>query len=163
MKLVSLLKSDCDTAALATIVNTCIGVSLGSSTDKILPKMLILLSKMTDNNLSDIEAIKNSDSILKHLHVGYVYVCNFTEAHAVMALSSLEISSFETLNPNIELLIVTGNLQQWRSGIINSTDETNAFFNAVYNDFDARGLSFIFSKYDRKRNKDGSFSLIARK
>ena len=103
----------------------------------------------------------NLGSLLRHEHYMYLVHCKERDMFELVWESGLDI----TTDPENEVGIASGNLQQWRTSILNgcsesSLDSFREFTNLILLDLESRGMGQIFSNYRKAALKDSTFKLL---
>ena len=127
MMLVPLTELTVNSNALATGLHTCLSTVVNSS----LPgqgkylSMLVGASSSENNRIDDLSRLRISEQFHKHAHLGFIYIGRTDTIACIMELSSLEVSVFPSIKDDIDLSIISGNLQQWRTALINGSNNVD--------------------------------------
>jgi len=161
MNVVFLGKTQIDMKGLLSVVKHKLNKSLKIDDLKISPEHpLAQLATLTDFKSVPCN-FSNLGSILRHEFYSYLVHCKEREMFEIVWESGLNI----TTDQDNELGVVSGNLQQWRSAILDGCSDSalnsfRLFTNAILTDMESRGLSQVFSDYRKSVLKDGSYKLL---
>lgn len=164
MKIQFLGRTQIDIKGLLSVVKHTLKKSLKIDELKLEPEHpLSLLVTLTDFKGVPC-SFPNLGSLLKHEHYTYLVHCKERDMFEIAWESGLNI----TTDPDNELGIVSGNLAQWRSSILDgcsdsSLDSFREFTNLILIDLESKGLSQIFSNYRKVVLKDTTFKLLEKK
>jgi hypothetical protein len=103
----------------------------------------------------------NLGSLLRHEHYTYLVHCKERDMFEIVWESGLSA----TTDPDNELGVLSGNLQQWRSAILDGCSDSSLnsfrqFTNLILLDMEGRGLSQVFADYRKAALKDSTFKLL---
>lgn len=124
---------------------------------------LAYLATLTD--FKDVPcSFANLGSLLRHEHYVYVLNCSEREMTEIIMETDLDITS----NPDNEIAVVSGNLQQWLLSIISGCSESalksvRCFMNLVLMDMEQRGIAQLWASYSKSILKDKTFKLLEKK
>jgi hypothetical protein len=161
MQIVYLGKTQVDMKVLLSLVKRGLNKSLKIDDLRLSPDHpLAQLATLTD--LKGVACnFSNLGSLLRHEHYTYLVHCKERDMFELVWESGLAV----TTDPDNEIGIVSGNLQQWRSAILDGCSESaldsfREFTNLILVDLETRGLSQIFSNYRKAALKDSTFKLL---
>lgn len=161
MQIVFLGKTQVDMKSLLSVVKHKLNKSLKIDDLRISSEHpLALLATLTDFKGVPCN-FANLGSLLKHEHAMYLVHCKERDMFDIAWESGLSI----TTNDENELGVISGNLQQWRSAILDGCSDSalnsfRQFTNLVLTDMEARGLNQVFSDYRKSALKDGTYKLL---
>ena len=161
MNVVYLGKTQIDMKILLSVVKHKLNKSLKIDDLRIAPDHpLAQLATLTDFKGVPCN-FANLGSLLRHEHYTYLVHCKERDMFDIAWESGLSI----TTDDENELGVVSGNLQQWRSAILDGCSDSalnsfRHFTNLVLADMEARGLNQVFSDYRKSALKDGTYKLL---
>lgn len=104
------------------------------------------------------------ECVLKHFNFSFLVLCSKDLLLEVSTASDLKISFTESISEILICSIISGNLQEWRTAIINGTSDRSTFivrnfFDKIFLEFDKLGLGCLWSKYSKIQMSDSTFRL----
>lgn len=123
------------------------------------------LSEIWHPGLPTGNAIRDAGNLLQHQYLSVMVVGSKELALEISQETDLAAKSQQTVVDGIYLTIVSGDLQRWRTSIINCStgDESQglrAFMNKCQKLFEEAGLGALWSEYGKKDNGDLTQLLI---
>lgn len=163
MIVMPLTKTDIDWQALMKATSESMGRSVTRSLDaaKIKPEStfayLAALGEFKKQGSPVLDVIRDPGSLLRHLWYGFYVAAGKQVFFEIMESSDLDALVSSSLRKDIKVGIVSGNLEVWRSAIINgcsrhSSENLKTFYNQCLTIFDKEGFSGVWSGYSRTKN-----------
>jgi len=114
-----------------------------------------------------IDSLREATDKLEHISFTMVVLAPEYVIYSLIRKSYLKIINTPTTQSYYHLGIVSGSLAQWKQAVINNSIKgtnqmTLELMNMIVNRFDEKGLSIVFSKFDRKDQGNGTFLLLLR-
>lgn len=105
------------------------------------------------------EILSDAGPILRHVHYGFLVLGSPSLLFEIMENTDLDVLTVEAIRGR--LAVVTGNLQQWRTAIINADagHDLLSFTNECLIHFEKIGLGQLWINYRKVSQTDGTFLL----
>ncbi len=153
------------------IVQRAIGTSITKSLDKAgmtpgsIPAFLFTLADLKQHPPT---ILRDSSSLLRHVSVSFLAIIDSDSLIEFLELGTLSILTRETIKPEITILILSGNLDQWRSAVIEGCSLESPFqirsvFDQCLIHFEKAGLGNLWFHYKKRTMSDGTFLLLEKK
>jgi hypothetical protein len=107
-----------------------------------------------------LQAHRDAGSQLRHLHFSFLVVTVESYLQEIAMEGLLGITLADAPPRGLDVAIMSGNLEQWRTTIINgcsdrAIDEVREFCTKILAAFDLLGYTRVFEAYTRKQKSDG--------
>jgi len=114
-----------------------------------------------------IDSLREATDKLEHISFTMVILAPEYVIYSLIRKSYLKVVNTSTTQSYYHLGVVSGSLAQWKQAVINNSVKgtnqiTLELMNIIVNRFDEKGLSIIFSKFERKDQGNGTFLLLSR-
>lgn len=125
---------------------------------------LCMLSEIWKPGLHTIEAQRKAGSLLQHLFISVLTIGSKSLALELGEETELATKSLKTIRDDYYLILASGNLQQWRTSIINSStgnesQSLRVFMNKALRLFELEGYNELWSDYYKKDVTDMTHTL----
>lgn len=136
-----------------------IGMKLDS-----LASFVATLGAFREPNAKPSEILSDPGSLLKHVSLGFLILASNECLFEVMEETSLNLLSTDSRVKNTRLAVLTGNLEEWRTSIINGSSNNCGYECRLLMDkcllhFELIGLGGVWSNYRKKILNDKTFQL----
>lgn len=149
-----------DFGTLTTVSQKALGYSVATATDANHRKQ-----HPAEKFLSMLAAIKTRDAgvgfaphLLNHVSFSVLIAADdLTTMEAIECASGMPFVYTDTVNPGVQLSIVTGTLSQWRDAVVNGTRRTGMvryLFNRIMGQFEAQNLK-VWADWNKRYTSDG--------
>ena len=113
-------------------------------------------------------SLQEAGSLLKHLHYSFLVAVMKRDYVRLLEVTGLHFTVSEDMPEGNVLAVVSGNLSEIRTCIINlSTTRASVperhFVNKILEQLDLQGLGQLFAAYSRAKERDGTVLLLERK
>jgi len=121
-------------------------------TDRSLAEAIVAFGEFQQDNIDYSQTLRDAGTLLKHFSVSFLIFCQDFDTIAELAFNGdLHILDCDDCD---KVFIVSANLQQWRTTIINlatprATKMQRTFSRQVLHAFDKIGLSKLWENYSR--------------
>lgn len=127
-------------------------------------ELLAAIGEFHQEGTDPIVAHREAGSHLRHLHFSFLVISPETYLYEIAIEGLLAITMADNSPRGLDVAIMSGNLEQWRSTIINGcveriNDEVREFCTKILLAFDLLGYSKVFEAYARKQKSDGTLLL----
>jgi hypothetical protein len=127
---------------------------------------LTLLAAMTDPNAEMLSTLEDPGHLLQHVFYTFMVVCDPATRVDIIQRTPLAVQ-FTSTAMGMDLLIVSGNLEDWRTAVINCCSEQSPFqtrllFDKVLVLFEGEGLGKLWVRYAKKKMPDNTIKLLER-
>lgn len=124
---------------------------------------LVLLSKFF-NGEDELKGVREAGALLKHVSYGFMIIDTQDTISKLITESSVNFKISDTRRVDMQAVLVTGTLEQWRESLINclspsTTYEVRLIMNEIMAYFDTLGLHHIFAYYRRRKLTDTTYVL----
>ena len=152
-----------DTRAFIAALNSARLEQLSFHGDKA-SEYLHLLARMEEPDVGILAAHREAGALLGHLHYGFLMGTTRNVAHELMRETRLNVTAVPSRRDEIELVLVSGDMIQWREAVINCCSGRVSFdlrerFTAILAEFDKLGFQQVFAGYKRKGQRDRTICL----
>lgn len=117
--------------------------------------LLTTIENLKYPDSSPVEVLTEAGSVLRHAFVGFMVLATTKTIFEIMESTSLDVTSTDTTRGR--LAVVSGNLQQWRTAIING--EPLEFLNKCLIYFESIGLAQLWCNFRKVMQQDSTFLL----
>lgn len=130
-----------------------------------LPAFIISLGDLADDDRVAHDLIKDAGKRLRHVSVSFLAVVPSQTLLAFVEEVDLVITSGDSRISGFKIILMTGNLEQWRNAIVDcSVERVNSdvryLFNKCHSYFEKEGLAGIWSKYSKTQCHDNTYKLL---
>lgn len=127
---------------------------------------IVTLGSMLDSELKPNEILSDAGALLQHGSQGFLMILDTDLLVEVFQTFPLNIISI--VSGRLRLAIVSGNLEQWRSSIINgcsvtSDSELRSLLGTCMIHMEKSGLAPLWWNYTKQSMKDKTFALVMKK
>jgi hypothetical protein len=125
---------------------------------------LVTLAELKEGNQNIVDVLMNPGNTLDHLFYSFIVISDRDLPCELLEITPLNVTRTACKN-GLSLSIVSGNLTQWRSAIINGCTDTVSYNLRLLLDeiliyFEQEGLKKLWSKYTKAKMSDGTIKLI---
>jgi hypothetical protein len=126
-------------------------------------KPLVLLSRFFNGD-NELQGVREAGALLRHLFYGFFIIDTSDTITKLIAESSCSFKVMDTIRVDMQVLLITGTMQQWCESLINCLSpsvsyEVRVVMNEIMNYFDSIGLQHIFAYYRRRKLTDTTYVL----
>ena len=124
-------------------------------------KFLMCLAALRDESAKIITA-----DLLCHVSFGVLVIADKRDLLAILEMTSgMSFIHTETTVPNVDIVVITGTLLQWKTAVASGTNEdapptVRACYSKILLRFDCAGLTSVWQDYDRTTARDRSGLLL---
>lgn len=166
-------ESKIDWANYLLLCKTALGRSVSQGVDKLkkpigsLADFVCTLDELEHNWSDVITSLRECSHYLEHLSFTFLIVAEINLIYSLIRKSKLVITETATAKHPFHLAIISGNLAQWREAILNNSYSNDDNFllqlmNRIVEEFDKKGLSQVFSGYQRNPTGNNTFLMLPR-
>jgi hypothetical protein len=139
--------------------------ALDSSRVDGLAAFICSLGEMETDVLDSVFILRNAGSLLEHIMYSFLLVAERELFRTISFKTKLSIHEVKTIRDGIDCGIISGNLSEWRTAIINCTTGTESqdlriFLNKVLFLFERDGLHELWVLYEKEWLPDATVKLI---
>ena len=142
-------------------------ISLPQGRDKYdAPSFLTMLSRMKDSTADMQGTLEDPGHLLRHINYIFLAACDPTTRIDLIQRTPLAVQ-FAPTDKGMDILVISGDLEEWRTAIINccsnqSPFQTRLLFDQILLLFEGEGLGRLWSQYQKKTMSDQTFQLLER-
>lgn len=156
-----------DFTSLLTVTQDALGYNIASAADSSglqlvdTQKFLMCLAGLKDESAKII-----STNLLCHVSFGVLVIADKRDLLAILEMTSgMSFVRAETTVPDVDILVLTGTLLEWKNAVVSGTSETTAptvrtCYSKILSLFDRDGLTSVWRGYDRTTARDRSGLLL---
>ncbi len=134
-----------------------------------LASFIQVLDEMSAESSNPATSLREAGDLLKHLHFTFLATVDLDTYVELLETSGLNFTSVETSRRGVMMAIVSGNLLEWRTAVINTLTHNRAgynvqaFMNKVITWFEVAGLGGLWSNFTKTSGLGGLFLLTHNK
>lgn len=166
LEVIPIASTTIDWKTLLTVTNTVLGRSITQGSDAKnlsvgdLASYIRSLGEFEYENSDPTTTLREAGSLLRHAYFSFLCLSSRTTIQEIGLISGLNV----LLSEADDCGIFSGNLEQWRTAIINGCTPrvskiVRLFFDKCLNHFEQIGLGTIWSNYVKVVLKDTTFQL----
>ncbi len=128
---------------------------------------LISLAELKEENQNPTSVINNPGNILGHMFYSFIIICDRQTPCDLLEITPLQVHRVDCRN-GLAMCIVSGNLTDWRTAIINGCTDTVTYnlrflLDECLKAFEQIGLKNLWRQYIKMPMSDGTIKLIEKK
>jgi hypothetical protein len=140
--------------------------SQGRDTDSP-PAYLTMLAAMRNPDAEMLSTLEDPGHLLQHVSYTLLVICEPTTRIDLIQRTPLHLQFGETVQ-SCDLCVVSGNLENWRTSVINCCSDvapynTRLLFDKILVLFESEGLGKMWSHFAKKQLPDRTIKLLERK
>lgn len=152
-------------AALGRTVTRGIDIWSGEPSDGV--KFLCSLDELLGKIGHPVNSVSDAGSLARHLFYTFVVYCSTDARLHLLEDSGLHIHGESTVRGSLDMLVISGNLEEYRTAITNlstgrETQEVRTIANKVLICFEKMGLGPIWANWKRVALPDSTVKLLAK-
>jgi hypothetical protein len=124
---------------------------------------LTLLNSFKNTNISKQNTLEEPGHLLRHISYTFAVITNTNTLFDLIRTTGLEVEYKTTNEPNTHLVILSANLEDWRTVIINDLDTLRPILNKILILLELEGFSKLWLGYRKQKTDEHTFKLVRRR
>lgn len=120
------------------------------------------LKRMSKPDIPRQLVIENPGHLLRHISYTFGVVCHYELAMRLIQTATQLDIEHKFIDDGV-LLVITGNLEEWRNVMLNDVEETRPVLNRIMILLELEGFDKLWLGYRKKQLNPESFTLIPKK